>query len=193
MTSWKTPEYRAWSAMKLRCANPNNEQYHNYGGRGITVCDRWRQSFAAFLVDMGPRPSPRHSIDRIDNNGNYEPGNCRWATSREQNRNRRNNIVLTHDGRTMCLADWARELGVPRGTLLARYRDGQPPDRICSRETTKRHGDAHPDAKLTAEQVRHIRESIEQGRANANLAREYGVARETIRDIRFGKTWKQLV
>jgi hypothetical protein len=84
-----TAEYRAWNALKTRCTNTNIPGYKYWGGRGITLCERWRDSFEAFLADMGPRPSPKHSLDRIDNDGNYEPGNCRWATASEQNRNQR--------------------------------------------------------------------------------------------------------
>lgn len=87
-----TPEYAAWSGMIHRCENPNFRQYADWGGRGIRVCARWRSSFADFLADVGPRPSPKHSIDRIDVNGNYEPGNVRWATAVEQNSNRRNSM-----------------------------------------------------------------------------------------------------
>jgi hypothetical protein len=82
-------EYAAWSALRRRCLNPDDRQFAHYGGRGITVCERWLESFDAFVADMGPRPSPLHSIDRIDNDSGYEPGNCRWATAEVQNRNKR--------------------------------------------------------------------------------------------------------
>ena len=96
-----------------RCYTPTCANYHNYGGRGITVCDRWREGgFKVFISDMGPRPTPQHSIDRVDNNKGYSPENCRWATKKEQARNMRTNRLLTHNGVTATVAEWAEKLGV---------------------------------------------------------------------------------
>jgi hypothetical protein len=122
-----TPEYSVWSAMRARCLNPAHSNYRHYGGRGIQVCERW-ESFANFLADMGPRPSLRHSIERTDSNGNYEPGNCRWATPAEQARNKSTNRFFTLNGETMCLTDWAKRLGVSPDCLAARLRRGTPPE-----------------------------------------------------------------
>lgn len=104
-------EYNSWLSMKARCYNPNHEHFHFYGGRGIKICDRWLNSFENFLSDMGTAPSPTHSIDRIDNDGNYEQSNCRWLTHKEQCNNRRNNIYFTMDGITKTLAEWCTENG----------------------------------------------------------------------------------
>ena len=106
-----TRTWRIWEGMKQRCLNPNNTMYYLYGLRGISVCPRWTDSFAAFLVDMGEAP-PDMSLDRKDSNGNYEPGNCRWATDFEQANNRRSNRMLDLGGETKTLADWARYLGI---------------------------------------------------------------------------------
>jgi hypothetical protein len=89
MRESKTSEYQSWQQMKQRCLNPNVASFKNYGGRGISVCDRWMVSYEAFRCDMGPRPSAKHSIDRINNDGHYEPSNCRWATASEQASNQR--------------------------------------------------------------------------------------------------------
>ena len=117
-----TPEYRAWRGLKGRCLDSGDKEYHRYGGRGITVCQRWIESYENFLADVGRRPSEGHSLDRIDVNGNYEPGNCRWATRKEQQRNRRDNFMLTHDGRTLPVSVWAKEIGVSTSTLKYRIK-----------------------------------------------------------------------
>jgi hypothetical protein len=109
--SGRHPLYRAWANMVSRCSDPNHPKYADYGGRGIMVCPRWRDSFADFLADVGERPFRGAEIDRRDNNLGYEPGNTRWATRAEQTRNTRVNRNITHDGRTMTLTEWARELG----------------------------------------------------------------------------------
>jgi hypothetical protein len=111
--------------MLTRCHNCSNENYQRYGAHGIQVCDRWRNSFAAFLEDMGERPSLRHSIDRYpDKDGNYEPGNCRWATRGQQNRNTRRNVMLTYKGETLCMKDWSYRTGININTLHARLARG---------------------------------------------------------------------
>ncbi len=115
--------------MNGRCTNERNKFFHNYGGRGITVCDRWRDSFENFLADMGPRPSEQHSIDRIDNNGNYEPGNCRWATKKQQLHNLRRNHFMTFNGETLVMAEWARRIGATPQGIIARLNNGWSDER----------------------------------------------------------------
>jgi hypothetical protein len=113
-------EHRRWMMMVSRCHSELDPGFKNYGGRGIKVCDRWRNSFEAFHADMGFPPTPKHSIDRINNDGNYEPENCRWATPREQVANRRNSVLMTYCGRTMMLAEWAKELKIPPRSISFR-------------------------------------------------------------------------
>ncbi len=113
-----SPEYRSWSSAKKRCTNPNDDRYAKYGGRGICMCDRWLNSFEAFYEDMGPRPEGT-SIDRIDNDGHYEPGNCRWATDKEQASNTVNQKFYG-----MTIADYARKYDIPYGRLQTRLKRG---------------------------------------------------------------------
>jgi hypothetical protein len=118
-------EYRTWTHIKSRCYNPNVPEYDRYGGRGISVCSRWLESFDNFLSDMGPRPSASHSIDRFpDNDGNYEPGNCRWATNKEQNNNTRANRKIAIEGETKNMSQWADAIGVPREVVFKRLKRG---------------------------------------------------------------------
>ena len=127
-----TPEYRAWVNMKTRCYVETARAYPRYGGRGIKVCDRWLTDFPAFLADMGPRPSDRHSINRRDNDGDYAPDNCGWATATEQGRNRRTNVILTAFGKSQTIAEWAEETGFERSLFEKRLARGWPADRIVS-------------------------------------------------------------
>jgi hypothetical protein len=118
--SYATPEYRIWSGIKTRCLNPKNNAYRNYGGRGITLHPEWRDDFAAFLTYVGKRPSPQHTIDRIDNNRGYEPGNIKWATYKDQANNKRSSVKHTVNGETLTLQQWSERLGI--GIDKLRYR-----------------------------------------------------------------------
>lgn len=126
----RTRTYQIWAGMKQRCLNPANPSYKDYGGRGITLCERWI-TFEGFLADMGECP-PNHSIDRINNNKGYQPGNCRWATPTEQVRNVRSNIVITWRGETACLSEWAIKVGLPIHTLYMRVRHGWPTEKALT-------------------------------------------------------------
>ncbi len=119
-----SPEYAVWSAMIHRCSSPLDKEYKRYGGRGITVSPRWIKSFEAFLADMGHRPSPKLTIDRINNDGHYEPENCRWTTMKENSRNNRRNRMITHHGQTKCLAEWAELYHLKPQTISRRLARG---------------------------------------------------------------------
>jgi|SRR6185312_10351525 len=121
-------EYNIWLGIKQRCFNPNRRCYPKYGGRGITMCDRWRADFAAFLADMGPCP-PGFSIERKNNDGHYEPGNCAWISLAAQKMNRRVTVrVRRSDGSEITLLELAKERGIPYGTLARALRDGKNPE-----------------------------------------------------------------
>lgn len=113
-------EYCAWRAMRARCYNPKEPEFARYGARGISVCDRWKNDFSAFFEDMGFRPSPRHSLDRIDNSGNYTPENCRWTDRHTQARNTRDNRLIEYRGEKMTLVEAAERYGLTYAALWAR-------------------------------------------------------------------------
>jgi hypothetical protein len=118
-------ERSIWRAMKARCHNPKTKKYRIYGSRGIKVCDEWRNSFETFYKDMGPRPGPEYSVERKDNNGNYEPGNCKWATPIEQGNNRSDNVLITINERTQTLTQWCEEFGISYKTVWYRLRSAE--------------------------------------------------------------------
>jgi hypothetical protein len=126
-------EYTAWQSLKQRCTDSTRGDFSRYGGRGITVCARWRHSFEAFLDDMGLKPGPEYSIDRIDNNGNYEPGNCRWATAGEQSSNQWNNHRLELHGISRTISEWSRVTGISRRTLYHRLERGWTVERTLTK------------------------------------------------------------
>ncbi len=120
-----TPEWEVWKTMKQRCHNPKSKRYPEWGGRGIVVCEQWRKSFEVFISDIGNRPSSQHQIERINNNGNYEPGNVKWATRSEQARNKRNNRLFDANGMSMTIPAWSEMFGVKQGVIANRlYRLG---------------------------------------------------------------------
>jgi len=126
------PLFELWRGMIKRCMNPKATGYQRYGGRGIMVCKRW-MDIRNFIADMSPRPSLKHTLDRIDNNKGYSPNNCRWATIAKQNRNQRRNRMLTFQGQTMCVSEWGRLLGIPKNTLLNRLKKNWPIEKVLSK------------------------------------------------------------
>lgn len=119
-------EYSVWRGIKTRCLNPKTRHYSRYGGRGIKICDEWKNDFEAFYKSVGPRPSKHHTIDRIDNDGDYEPSNVRWATSMQQGRNKSTNVMVEMNGRMVTLAEVSQETGIGYSTLYYRLKNGLP-------------------------------------------------------------------
>lgn len=122
--------YRIWKGIRDRCNNPRSKDFANYGGRGIRVCERW-DSFSCFRDDMGPRPDGG-TIERRENSGNYEPSNCVWATMHAQRRNKRTNVLIEFNGRSMCVTDWAIETGIPKTLIRHRMKAGWSIERILT-------------------------------------------------------------
>lgn len=148
----KTPEYLAWRNIKERCRNPGCRMYHRYGGRGIKVCDEWFESFMAFFREVGERPGPGYSIDRIDNEGNYEPGNVRWATRIEQQNNLSKCVPVEINGVTLGPPEWARISGLNKKTIVARVAVGVQGEAIIAppkrRDPAMRGIDQTPSGKF---------------------------------------------
>lgn len=128
----ETAEFKVWMGIIKRCCNVKDHNYMKYGARGITICDAWRHDYPAFLRAVGRRPTPEHSIERIDNGGNYEYGNVRWATRKEQGRNKRNNRLITFNGETKPVSQWAEEMGIQSKLIYGRLYKGWSPDRALT-------------------------------------------------------------
>lgn len=136
----QTTEYRCWISMINRCENPDSEQYRYWVGAGVRVCERWRLSFVDFLADVGHRPSPKHSLDRYPNKtGDYEPGNVRWATDQQQQRNRTDNIMVEAFGENLSIHEWGDRFGVKPDTISHRLCRGWDPTRAVSEPPHARH------------------------------------------------------
>lgn len=178
---FESPEYGVWEGVIRRCLNPKSDCWENYGGRGIGVCDRWRD-FQNFYSDMGRRPSPKHTIDRINNDGDYEPGNCRWATRIEQANNTRSSHWMEFDGKRLTIAGWSRELGINKGTIAARIRSNWSIGNILTQPVKQR---ARND-KMTLEQRRE-RKKIYFKRwvaLNPDRVKTYGATRLKNRELK---------
>jgi hypothetical protein len=160
-----TLERATYYNMLARCYKPENHNYHLYGGRGIKVCKRWRESIHNFFEDMGPRPSKLYSLDRFPKrDGNYEPGNCRWATTREQANNRRGRICVLYQGKMCFVIDLAKETGVEYTVLWRRLKQMSVEDAIASYT---------PKTLFTKEDILYIRKSKKEGMSHAELAKIY--------------------
>lgn len=168
----KSPEYSAWKDIKQRCYNVKNERFNNYGGRGITVCERWISSFLNFYNDIGPRPSKEHSVDRIDNNGNYSPENVRWATRSQQQKNKRP-FKLDHK--------------LPRGKNHWTNKNKEKAISIAIKNIKNAHGrlENNPNSKMTKEKAIQMRQMY-KNKPNitfCELGKHFGVKRETARKV----------
>jgi hypothetical protein len=184
------PEWGSFNGMMSRCLNPNDKGYRRYGGRGITVCERWRVGgFWVFLADMGARPSPQHTIDRYpDNDGNYEPGNCRWATPKQQGRNRRSNRVIEFRGERRTVAEWSEVVGISRVTLLSRL--DQLGWSVEEALTTSAEGTgvkwrkpAPRKLKLTTAQIAEIQSLGDAGVSSIRIAALFGIGKSTAHEV----------
>ncbi len=174
------PDLASFYNMLQRCLNPRSKAYSRYGGRGITVCDRWRKGgFRVFIADMGPRPSLRYSIDRVNNDGNYEPGNCRWATKKEQNRNRRDNRVIEFRGQRRSVAEWGEVTGLGESCVRLRLNRGWSVERSLTAPADNglHHRKYSPDTEAA------LRARVAAGESIRSAARALGISNAAYRII----------
>jgi hypothetical protein len=176
-------EYKTWASMKSRCQNPKAQGYEDYGGRGITICDRWKgkNGFIEFLKDMGPRPAGQ-VIDRIDVNGNYEPSNCRWATLKESARNTRRNRFVIFQGQRKTIAEWAEIYGLPHYILFNRLRGGFSMEQALTM----------PNRRLSADQVREVRSMLAAGMSQGEIGRRLHLDQATVSRIKHRLIYKHV-
>lgn len=175
-------EHKTWQSMMQRCYNPNSASWKRYGGRGITVCDRWHK-FENFLADMGAS-SPELSIDRIDNNAGYSPENCRWATRKQNARNTSKNRLITYKGETACVAEWAERTGLPHALILQRLKSGWDAHKIFT--TPPKYKKLPPDA------VRQIRSLYESGLSQSAIGDKFQLDQTTVSLIVSRKSYKDI-
>lgn len=191
----RTPEYNVWQMIKKRCFSVTDISYPNYGGRNITICKGWINSFKMFLKDVGKRPSPKHQIDRINNNLHYSCGhceecisngwtlNCKWSTREEQGKNKRNNRWFTIDGEALILSDWARKYNIDFHIVLRRLKKHSIKDALTLPILPGNY-------KLNQNDVLQIRERIKNGENYKYIAQDYKISRSQISCIKLGQKWK---
>lgn len=201
--------YRVWLGIRARCLNAEHPAFADYGGRGITICDRWRDDVHAFIADVGPKPSPALEIDRIDNDRGYEPGNVRWATRSENDRNRRSTTWIEFRGEQRRLIDLCEEFGIPGDTARFRLRKmGMTPEEAFTtpvrpkspkgqrrpKPPVREHqwGELNNCAKLTDTQRREVWARHNAGERMSDLARAFGVDPKTIAKIVSNPRWGQV-
>jgi len=185
-----------------RCHNPRAHNFRYYGARGISVCREWRDSFEAFLSHIGLRPADKHSLDRIDNDGNYEPGNVRWATVTEQNRNNRQTHFIEAFGENLAITEWAERAGTTQQVISWRIANGWTPREAVSKDPhragrsyddlRREPGSGHPNAKMTEGKVRKARAQRAAGASVKQLAENYGISQGTMSTLLSGKAWKHV-
>lgn len=197
-----TPEHQSWRAMRDRCQRKGSNKFAAYGARGIYVCARWQHSFPAFLEDMGLKPTPKHTIERRDNAGSYTcghcddckargaPANCRWATNKEQQRNKRTNLRVEVGGETITMAELSERSPLPYGTIRRRVVDSELPPEVAS--TAPAGTVQRKRSKFTADDVRDIRARVAAGETQVSVARVYGVGDNTVSRIVNGLRWREV-
>lgn len=183
---------RIWRGMKERCNYPKHKSYRNYGGRGISVCDLWESDFESFYqwaIKNGYKKGM--TIDRIDNDGNYSPDNCRWATYKEQCRNKRNSVVMESPTGKMTVAEYCEKTGANPFVIYSRIRRGSSKDEIYKLESIRhsKYGEECSSAKLTWAEVDQIRALNSKGISCYRLAKMYSVSKKSVLDIIHNKTW----
>lgn len=189
----QAPEYFGWCGMRGRCNNPSDKSYPHYGGRGIRVSERW-DNFAAFLADMGPKPGPEYSIDRINNDGNYEPGNCRWATAKQQHRNKRSNRHLAFRGRTQCIAAWAEELGIGENVIHHRLNAGYSVEAALGTDVLPGQVlDPDTDGRTAGSFVDRVRLQLLDGERAKELAERLGESHKRVRGALLRLKYRRLI
>lgn len=189
----KDPLYKRWHTIRQRCFNPNTPTYEHYGGRGIKMCDEWNDNFESFYewsINSGYKKEL--TLDRIDNNGNYEPGNCRWTTMKEQTNNRRVNVIVEYAGEKMTLREASRKSGFNHKALETRYRRGYRGDDLFQDLKEHTAGSMNGNSKLTENQVKQIKKLLHEGLSQADIARLFEVSRYCIHHIKIGKTWNHV-